>query len=225
MDRALMLPYRRCRSQPAVIVPYVLPSQLPRNPRIQTTMKRIALIACFAWTLAGAQPAAAPSTVQQHGPLTTIAALDVPRYMGTWFEIAKYPNWFQRKCVSDTRADYQLQASGTVQVTNRCRRENGEMEQAVGEARQLGPATSPKLQVRFAPAWLSLLPFVWGDYWVIDLDADYRLVAVSEPKREYLWVLSRSPTVGAEEYQALLLRLKAQGFDLDRLERTRQAVN
>ncbi|NVO07983.1 MAG: lipocalin family protein [Rhodoferax sp.] len=185
-------------------------------------MKRIALLACFAWTLAGAQPAAAPSAAQQPGPLATIASLDVPRYLGTWYEIAKYPNRFQKKCVADTRADYQLQASGTVQVTNRCRKENGDMEQAVGEARQIGAATSPRLQVRFAPAWLSLLPFVWGDYWVIDLDADYQLVAVSEPQREFLWVLSRTPSVSAEAYQALLQRLRAQGFDLDRLERTRQ---
>jgi apolipoprotein D and lipocalin family protein len=66
---------------------------------------------------------------------------------------------------------------------------------------------------------------VWGDYWVIDLDANYQLAAVSEPKREYLWVLSRTPTVSTEAYQALLTRLKAQGFDLERLERTRQGAN
>jgi apolipoprotein D and lipocalin family protein len=188
-------------------------------------MKRIALLACLAWTLAAAQPVSAQSVAQQPGPLTPIATLDVPRYMGTWFEIAKYPNWFQKKCVADTWAEYQPQPSGTVRVTNRCRKESGEMEEAIGEARQIGPATSPKLEVRFAPAWLSLLPFVWGDYWVIDLDANYQLAAVSEPKREYLWVLSRTPTVSADAYQALLARLKAQGFDLNRLEPTRQAVN
>jgi apolipoprotein D and lipocalin family protein len=179
---------------------------------------RLALCACLFWSVAHAQPAPA-----QQAALVTIAALDVPRYMGTWYEIAKYPNWFQKKCVADTRAAYQLQAGGTVKVTNRCRKENGEFDEAVGEARQIGVATSPKLQVRFAPAWLSLLPFVWGDYWVIDLDAQYQLVAVSEPKREYLWVLSRTPTVSPEAYDALLGRLKAQGFELERLERTRQA--
>jgi apolipoprotein D and lipocalin family protein len=67
-----------------------------------------------------------------------------------------------------------------------------------------------------------MLPFVWGDYWVIDLDERYELVAVSEPKREYLWVLSRTPAVNAVAYDALLARLKAQGFDLNRLEMTRQ---
>jgi len=97
-------------------------------------------------------------------PLQTIAALDVPRYMGTWYEIAKYPNWFQKKCVGDTRADYSLQADGRVQVINRCREASGELSEAVGMARQLGAADSPKLEVRFAPAWLSFLPMVWGDY-------------------------------------------------------------
>ena len=181
----------------------------------------IALCACLTFPAAHAQPATAPAPAQP-GPLATIAALDVPRYMGTWYEIAKYPNRFQSKCVADTSAQYSLQPNGTVQVVNRCRKENGEVDQAIGEARQIGAATSPKLQVRFAPAWLSWLPMVWGNYWVIDLDEAYQLVAVSEPTREYLWVLSRTPQVSAEAYDALLLRLKAQGLSLERLERSRQ---
>lgn len=174
-----------------------------------------ALIAFFCLVPAHAQTAPAP--------LATIPSLDVPRYMGTWFEIAKYPNRFQTQCVADTQAVYQLQASGTVQVTNRCRTQSGAMEEVVGEARQIGPATSARLQVRFAPSWLSWLPLVWGDYWVVDLDEGYQLVAVSEPQRDYLWVLSRTPSVPAPAYEALLARLKTQGFDLARLDKTRQA--
>ena len=173
------------------------------------------------WSGAQAQQSsnAVASTVN---PLVTISSLDVPRYMGTWYEIAKYPNRFQKQCVADVSAEYRQQPNGSVQVTNRCRTENSKMDDAVGEARQIGPASSPKLQVRFAPAWLSWLPSVWGNYWVIDLDTEYQLVAVSEPNREYLWVLSRTPTVNAEAYEALLGRLKGQGFDLNRLERTKQ---
>lgn len=171
----------------------------------------------MAWPNANAQ-----TTVPASAGLVTIASLDVPRYMGTWFEIAKYPNRFQKKCVADTQAQYQLLPEGTVQVTNRCRNETGGLDEAVGEARQMGPATSPKLQVRFAPAWLSWLPMVWGNYWVIDLDDRYQMVAVSEPDREFLWVLARTPKVNAQAYDALLARLKAQGFDLNKLERTRQ---
>lgn len=167
---------------------------------------------------------AVPSEVRAPpAPLTTIERLDIARYMGTWFEIAKYPNRFQKKCMADTRADYHLQADGTVQVVNRCRQETGKLDEAIGAARQTGAPGSPRLQVRFAPPWLSWLPFVWGNYWVIDLDEGYQLVAVSEPKREFLWVLSRTPTVKPEAYAALLARLQAQGFDTARLELTQQA--
>ena len=156
------------------------------------------------------------------GPLATIPALDVPRYLGTWYEIAKYPNWFQRKCLKNTRADYSAQADGSVRVANLCTTKEGELSQAIGEARQLGGATSPKLEVRFAPAWLSLMPFVWGDYWVIDLDPSYQLVAVSEPKREYLWILSRTPEITVKAYDELVARLEKKGLDSRKLERTPQ---
>ena len=187
-------------------------------------MKSVCLAASilFCSTLSYAQASGGAQTSHASGPLTTIASLDVPRYIGTWYEIAKYPNWFQKKCVAETKAEYRLQAGGSVQVINRCRRENGDIDEAIGEARQIGPSTSAKLKVRFAPAWLSLLPFVWGDYWVVDLDDSYQLVAVAEPKREYLWVLSRTPKVEPGVYEALLGRLKGQGFDLSRLELTKQ---
>ena len=159
---------------------------------------------------------------QPVGELQSIPSLDVDRYLGRWFEIAKFPNRFQKKCVSDTSAVYSLMPDGGIKVLNQCRLQNGQMDQAIGQAKQLGIATSSKLKVRFAPAWLSLLPFVWGDYWVIDLDDNYELVAVSEPKREYLWILSRSPVVDASRHTALLTRLTAMGFDIKKLEMTPQ---
>ena len=154
----------------------------------------------------------------QSQPVQTIASLDVPRYMGTWHEIAKYPNRFQKSCASQTRAQYATQSDGSLQVINRCVTSQGDTLEAVGQALQVGGPTSPKLQVRFAPVWLSWLPWVWGDYWVIDLDKDYQLAAVSDTKREYLWVLSRNKQVPPAAYQALLARLTAQGFDTQRLE-------
>ena len=165
--------------------------------------------------------AASLATAQaQLPPLKTVPSVDVPRYMGTWHEVAKYPNWFQRKCASSTQATYSLQANGRVQVFNRCKTDKGEWIDALGEARQIGGPTSAQLQVRFAPEWLSFIPLVWGDYWIFDLDPDYQWVLVSDPKREYLWVLSRSPQISADTYQSLLHKLSAQGFDLKRLERT-----
>jgi apolipoprotein D and lipocalin family protein len=154
-------------------------------------------------------------------PLTTIASLDVNRYMGTWYEIAKFPNRFQKDCAGNTSATYSLREDGRVRVVNRCRTLDGSEKVTEGVARQVGAATSAKLKVRFAPSILSFIPMVWGDYWVIDLDEGYRLSAVSEPGREYLWILSRTPQVDPAAYQALLGRLAAQGFDLSKLVRTR----
>ncbi|MGJ9419080.1 lipocalin family protein [Massilia sp. CMS3.1] len=165
---------------------------------------------------ADAPPADAPK------PLATIAVLDVPRYMGTWYEIAKFPNRFQKKCVGFTTAKYSALADGTLQVVNRCRIANGETEEAIGAARQVGGADSPRLKVRFAPTILSFLPMVWGDYWVVDLDPGYQLAAVSEAKREYLWILSRSPKVDTASYAALVASLARQGLDVSRLVPTKQ---
>lgn len=155
-------------------------------------------------------------------PLATIATLDVPRYMGTWYEIAKFPNRFQKICTGFTKATYSSLADGTLQVVNRCRTDNGTTDEAIGAARQVGRPDSPKLKVRFAPAILSFLPMVWGNYWVIDLDSGYRLAAVSEPKREYLWILARTPKVDKASYDALVARLAAQGLDVSKLVPTRQ---
>ncbi len=177
---------------------------------------------CMAWIAvhAAAQtPAVTPTALP---PVTTIATLDLPRYMGTWYEVSKFPNRFQRQCVANTRAHYLAQMDGSVQVLNSCLTADGSTIDALGSAKQIGPATSAKLQVRFAPAWLSWLPQVWGDYWVIDLDTDYQLAAVSDAKREYLWVLSRTPRISTKAYDALLERIKAQHFDVQKLERTTQ---
>lgn len=156
------------------------------------------------------------------GPLAAIESLDGPRYMGRWYEIARYPNWFQKKCIGYTSAEYASKPDGEIMVVNRCRLERGETSEAVGAARQIGGTNSPKLKVRFAPAWLSFIPAVWGDYWVIDIDANYQLVAVSEPKREYLWILARAPHVAPDVYDAMLHRLRAKGFDTGQLERSLQ---
>lgn len=157
------------------------------------------------------------------GPaLQPVATLDVPRYMGRWYEIANFPNRFQKQCVADTRAEYRLGPDGRVTVTNRCRNRQGRIEEAKGIARQLGSGTSPKLQVRFAPAWLSPIPAVWGNYWVIDIDPAYQLAAVSEPSRNYLWILSRTPEVSETALAGLLERLRNQGLAVEKLVRTPQ---
>lgn len=170
--------------------------------------------------LAGAQNLpAAPA------PLVPVASVDLERYMGRWHELARFPNRFQSDCTGPATADYSLQHGGRVQVVNRCPQAGGKVDEAIGEARRIGEAGSPKLEVRFAPAWLSWLPMVWGNYWVIDLDPAYQLAVVSEPTREYLWVLARQPQVDAATWEALMLRLRSKGFDLSRLQRAAPAAS
>lgn len=159
-------------------------------------------------------------------PLTTVASVDLARYQGTWYQLALVPNRFQAQCVAHTRATYALQEDGTVRVTNQCRMANGQESEAIGQARPAAAATvkqgqlvPPQLEVRFAPQWLSWLPMVWGDYWVIQLAADYRYVVVGEPKREFLWVLARSTSLTDADWMAINTRLKEQGYDPARLVR------
>ena len=155
-------------------------------------------------------------------PVKTISSLDVQRYMGAWYEIAKYPNWFQKKCVSNTKAVYSARTDGTLKVLNSCKTAEGQVSEAEGTARQIGANDSPKLEVRFAPAWLSFIPMVWGDYWVIDLDPQYQVAVVSDPHREYLWILSRTPQLDKKVYEDTLVRMQAQQFDVRKLELTAQ---
>lgn len=183
-------------------------------------MRHLSVLSCLMILALGFSPRGQAAEREVPAVPATIAALDLSRYLGHWVEIARYPNRFQRHCVGDVQADYRLLPEGRVEVTNRCRNENGAMSEAVGVARQIGAADSPRLEVRFAPAWLSFIPAVWGDYWVIDLDEAYQLAAVSGPSREYLWILSRTPEVAPAVYAALLERLRAQGFDLEKLQRT-----
>jgi apolipoprotein D and lipocalin family protein len=144
----------------------------------------------------------------------SISEFDVSRYMGTWYEIAKLPNWFQRKCVQGTQAQ--------IEVNNKCATASGEEIQAIGLARPNGSGLPAQLEVRFAPEWTAWLPMVWGAYWVLDLDPDYQLAAVGDPSKSYLWILSRTPQVSAERYDAVLQRLNVMGFNITKLEKTRQ---
>lgn len=176
-----------------------------------------ALMCCMALLLCSGVQAQAPQ------PLQSVASLDVQRYLGRWYEIAKFPNRFQRQCVADTSAEYSERTDGRLQVLNQCRLQSGDMERAIGVARVIGAPDSAKLKVRFAPAWLSVLPWVWGDYWVVDIDEGYGLVAVSEPQREYLWILARTPQVDTARYTSLLGRLRAMGLEVDKLVPTAHA--
>ena len=163
-----------------------------------------------------------PCTAQaQQAPVTALPSLDVPNYMGTWYQVAWFPNRFQSQCVADTSATYRQLEGGRVEVINRCRRADGSIDAITGVARpdgsvlrgtQLEPA---QLEVSFLPAMLRWLP-IWGSYWVVQLADDGRYAVVSEAQREYLWVLSRTPRLLPADETEIRSRLVQQGFDLTR---------
>ena len=159
---------------------------------------------------------------QAPGPVATVAAVDLDRYVGQWFEVARFDNRFQRQCAGDVRATYTRRPDGRIDVLNTCRTKNGGTTSALGQARVVDAATNAKLKVRFAPAWLSFLPMVWGDYWVIGLDSSYRWAVVGDSSREYLWILSRTPTLDSATYDQAVATARAQGFDVQRLIKTGQ---
>jgi len=153
---------------------------------------------------------------RQLPPLQTVPQVDLARYVGTWYEIANFPQRFQRGCTAST-ATYAVRPDGLIAVVNRCRKgsPDGPEATAQGRARVVDRATNAKLEVSF------FRPF-WGDYWIIDLGPSYEYAVVGHPSRDYLWILSRAPTLDAAVYDGILRRLRAQGYEVDRLVRTLQ---
>ncbi len=168
---------------------------------------------CALTLTAGAMTASAASDA----PLPVVGALDPIRYAGTWHEIARYPNYFERMCARDVTAKYSVNADGTIRVVNACRKDDGTMTEAEAVARIETPPA--KLKVRFAPDWLAWLPLVWANYWVIDLADDYSYAVVGEPGRDYLWILARAPQMSDGVYARILAKLPAAGYDPARLVR------
>ena len=174
-------------------------------------MKPLAILATLA-ALAGCS--ASTTKRLRLPPLETVAHVDLARYVGTWYEIASFPQSFQKGCVATT-ATYTIRDDGDIDVLNRCRKDalDGKEKSALGRARVVDSATNAKLKVSF------FRPF-WGDYWIVDLGADYDWAVVGHPGRDYLWILGRAPMLPEPTYEGILARLKDQGYDTSRLKRT-----
>jgi apolipoprotein D and lipocalin family protein len=148
--------------------------------------------------------------------LRTVEHVDLARYLGTWYEVASFPQRFQRGCTA-TSATYSLRADGDLDVVNRCRdgAVNGPERRARGRARVVDRASNAKLEVSF------FRPF-WGAYWIVDLGPEYEYAVVGHPSRDYLWILSRTRTMDPAVYDGILGRLRTQGYETERLVRTAQ---
>jgi apolipoprotein D and lipocalin family protein len=183
-------------------------------------LKRIILAGCAVFALG----ALVKAGKDERKPLRVVPSIDPERYAGTWYEVARLPNRFQKKCAGDVAATYTLRSDGGLDVVNRCRKADGRLTSVKGRARvadRRGP--NSKLEVRFAPAFLSFLPFVWGDYQIIDLAPDYSYALVGEPGRKYLWVLSRTPRMDEAAFARASARAAEEGFDVSRLLKTEQS--
>ena len=174
---------------------------------------KVAVAAAFVALAACSTP---PVNRANSTPLTTVAAVDLERYAGRWYEIARLPNSFEQGCEGVT-ADYALQPDGLISVANICRDggTSGSIIVSKGRARVVDKATNAKLKVSFFG------PF-WGDYWIIGLADDYSLALVGEPSGRYLWILARTPTIDASAREDALDRLGALGYDVSKLYFTRQ---
>jgi len=149
-------------------------------------------------------------------PPETVAYVDVERYMGKWYEIAKYPVIFERGLVGVT-AEYTLLDDGTVRVVNGGFRGSfdGKASRIEGKATVADPETNAKLTVQFGPIPFSLFG---PNYWIIDLGENYEYAVVSDRCRNTLWILSRTPQMDAQLYDDIVAWLAEVGFDTDRLE-------
>ena len=177
-------------------------------------MKKWILAICAASLLFAATFAHGQDT--KTGELKTVSFVDLKRYAGTWYEIARYPAKLKKQCVGNTTATYNFRPDGAqLEVVSKCLTKDGKTEDATGTAKIVDRQTNAKLEGSFA--WFSSVP-----YWVIDLDENYQYAVVGSPERKYLWILSRTPEMKDATYQKILRKIETAGYNPAKLEKTPQ---
>lgn len=156
------------------------------------------------------------NSYSQQAELQTVPYVDVNKYVGKWYEIASFPQRFQKGC-NCTTAEYSLNKDGSIKVENRCMKD-GKEKIATAKAKVKDKRTNAKLSVQFF--W----PFK-GKYWIIDLADDYSYAVVGHPNRKYLWILSRRPQMSENTYKEIVARVQQKGFDITKLNKTSQSCN
>ena len=196
---------------------------MPLGLRSRTNPRVAALLLCLGLPLA-ARATRPESDVQ------TAPRVDLQRYAGRWYEIARMPERHQSQCAGNAMANYTPLAGGAdsddteLAVTNRCSRADGSIAAVEGVAQVVPGSHGAKLEVSFAPVWLRWLPWVWADYWILYVDDDYRSAVVGTPDQRHLWLLARAPRLEPVDYQRLVDQAGAQGFDTARLRLTPQSA-
>ncbi len=141
----------------------------------------------------------------------TVVSVDLTKYAGLWYEIAKIPNRFQKSCARNATAEYKLRDDGKIDVINKCIEGDGDTNEVEGIAKVVDDKTNAKLEVSFVR--ILGIQLFWGDYWIIGLDKDYKYAVVGTPSRKYGWILSRKPKLSSENIEKIFDLLKKQGYN------------
>ncbi|MGE5085070.1 MAG: lipocalin family protein [Bacillota bacterium] len=152
-------------------------------------------------------------SLKSQAQVTTVPSVDLTRYVGKWYEVASIPHSFQKQCVRGVTAEYKDLGDGLIEVINSCETQNGSRSVSEGRAKVIDNQSKAKLKVTFVKlgGWIF---WFGGDYWIIDLDKDYRYAVVGHPTRKYGWILSRTPEISMADLQVISQNLKKQGYDL-----------
>ncbi len=151
------------------------------------------------------------TTFAQKSELKTVEFVDLNKYAGLWYEVAKIPNRFQKHCVKETTAKYTLKENGEIEVVNSCIDDKGKPDKTEGIARVVDKKSNAKLEVSF----FSILGWrpIWGDYWIIGLDENYQWAIVGTPSRKYGWILARTPKLSNDVMEKINQILVNQGYE------------
>lgn len=156
----------------------------------------------------------------EHNSIETVKYVDIEKYAGKWYEIAKIPNKFQKKCAKNTTAFYEIIENKKISVVNSCVTSNNEIIKATGIAKVIDDKTNAKLKVSFVK--ILGINLFWGDYWIIGLDKDYRFAVIGTPNRKYGWILGRTPKLEEKDLDTIKEVLKKNGYNFDDFEFTPQ---
>lgn len=151
-------------------------------------------------------------------PVSTVEYVDLERYQGIWYEIARLPNFFEKPDMRDIKAEYKPISADTISVQNSSTRGGGKHSYVLGIGQTIDESNA-KLKVTFAPAWIRALPIVWGDYWIIGLDENYHWAVIGGPTRQYFWILCRAPQMDQQLYEHLCDIGRGQRFAVENLIR------
>ena len=153
-------------------------------------------------------------------PLDTVNHVDLNRYLGKWYEIARFEHSFQKGCTAVT-AQYSMRKDGHIKVINSCRKNSpkGKLKKAKARAWVTDKVSNSKLKVQFFLTGIKIPKFA-GNYWILDLDKDYQYAIIGDPSRQYLWFLSRTSIIENSLYQELIKKAQDMHFDTTKLQKT-----